>query len=222
LFFSDQAEGCEFGRAGAGLAAFRLVVDGIALCILTAVCVVVLGLRSGRFPSLRPTSEGFPDALAALCACPQAEERAWRHIVIHHSATTEGGAAAFARYHVFERGWGSLAYHFVIGNGTQTADGEIEVGPRWRRQEAGAHAGVPEYNEHGIGICLVGDFTVQHPTELQMHSLEALVRYLMRRDGVPARNVLGHRECPGAATECPGDNFPMDGFRRLVASPPES
>ena len=32
-----------------------------------------------------------------------------------------------------------LAYHFVIGNGTSTGNGQIEVGDRWRRQINGGH-----------------------------------------------------------------------------------
>jgi len=83
--------------------------------------------------------------------------RNWRHIVIHHSATATGSAASFDREHR-ERGWEGLGYHFVIGNGTGTGDGQVEVGYRWRNQQRGAHAGNLEYNEYGIGICLVGDF----------------------------------------------------------------
>ena len=189
------------------------------MCVLTGVVLAAVVLWKSRFPSVHPTADDFPAALAALCSHPDAPVREWRYIVVHHSATSGGGAAAFARYHVFEKGWRSLAYHFVIGNGTQTADGEIEVGPRWRAQEAGSHAGVPEYNEHGIGICLVGDFRTQQPTDLQMQSLEALARYLMKGYGIPPESVLGHGECPGAATECPGPNFPADQFRQLLRRP---
>ncbi|MFQ5589758.1 MAG: peptidoglycan-binding protein, partial [Phycisphaerae bacterium] len=52
----------------------------------------------------------------------------WTTIVIHHSATETGGASLFDRFHR-KRGWDGLGYHFVIGNGTDTPDGLIEVGP---------------------------------------------------------------------------------------------
>ena len=45
-------------------------------------------------------------------------------------------------------------YHFVIGNGTDSQDGEIEVGWRWRRQIEVERSG-------DIQICLVGDFNRQ-------------------------------------------------------------
>ena len=32
-----------------------------------------------------------------------------------------------------------LAYHFLIGNGIDSGDGEVEIGPRWKRQLLGGH-----------------------------------------------------------------------------------
>ena len=34
-----------------------------------------------------------------------------------------------------DRGFDELGYHFVIGNGTNSGDGQIEVGPRWTKQK---------------------------------------------------------------------------------------
>ena len=198
---------------GSGAQAARLLLEAVLLCGLTVLGIAALVPAPKRMPSARPTRNGFAPALEELCAHPGVAARNWRYVVVHHSATEEGGAAAFERYHVTRRGWDSLAYHFVIGNGTQTGDGEIEVGPRWTRQREGSHAGVREYNEHGIGICFVGDFEVQQPTKLQMRSLAALARYLMVRFDIPPDAVLGHRECPGAATKCPGPNLDMEELR---------
>ncbi len=53
----------------------------------------------------------------------------WRYIVIHHSATNNGSAKIFDRYHREEKGLADgLAYHFVIGNGTASKDGLVETG----------------------------------------------------------------------------------------------
>jgi len=193
------------------------LLHALVLCALTGLLLFgFVRWRGRRYRSARPVGEGFTTDVAALCAHPGVAARQWRYIVVHHSATTGGSAAAFERHHTRVRGWKSLGYHFVIGNGTQTGDGEIEVGGRWERQEAGSHAGVREFNEAGIGICLVGDFNRQWPTELQMRSLEALVRCLMARYGIPPDRVLGHRECHGAATECPGRNLREEEFRALL------
>ena len=51
-----------------------------------------------------------------------------------------------------------LAYHFVIGNGTDTQDRQIEMGSRWLKQLQGGHVKNHYINEVGIGICLVGNF----------------------------------------------------------------
>jgi N-acetyl-anhydromuramyl-L-alanine amidase AmpD len=196
----------------------RFILHVLVLCAVTVAVGVALYLKAPRFPSADPASADFEAQLGRLCELRGVARRPWRYIVIHHSATLSGSAAAFDRYHVTSRGWQSLGYHFVIGNGTQTADGEVEAGPRWMAQQPGAHAGVAEQNEYGIGVCLVGDFTSRRPTALQMRSLEALVLCLSATFGIGAENVIGHRECPGAATDCPGAGLNMDELRRSLAS----
>jgi hypothetical protein len=148
---------------------------------------------------------------------PYVPIREWKYIVVHHSATPSGNAERFDRFHREERGWsGGLGYHFVIGNGHGSGDGEIETGPRWLAQENGAHAGITEYNQYGIGICLVGDFTDSHPTEKQMQALIALCRDLMKHCKIDADHVYGHRELPGATTDCPGKQFSMEELRKIL------
>ena len=144
--------------------------------------------------------------------------REWRHIVIHHSASPTGSAASFDRAHR-EKGWDGLGYHFVIGNGSGSGDGQVEVGYRWTKQMQGAHAGNYEYNQHGIGICLVGDF--EHggpPSPQQMHSLRTLVAFLQARANIPPNEIIGHGNVPGRNTECPGRNLDMANFRASVGS----
>lgn len=141
---------------------------------------------------------------------PDVREIAWRYIVIHHSATDNGSAASFDRLHRLVRHWDELGYHFVIGNGSGSADGGVEIGSRWFKQKWGAHCGgTPnnEYNEFGIGICLVGDFREHMPTKDQLAALCRLTRYLARRYQIPPERIIGHRQAPGAATECPGDRL---------------
>ena len=101
-----------------------------------------------------------------------------------------------------------LAYHFVIGNGTGSDDGLIEIGNRWMQQLHGGHVKSQRYNEIGIGICLVGNFESNNPTDAQMRSLTELLDYFKR--GIPRNiQVVGHRELDTEHTLCPGVNFPM-------------
>jgi hypothetical protein len=171
-----------------------------------------------RWPETTPISRPPPTRPVSPLAVrrewmPPVPARPWRFIVIHHSATARGSAKAFDRSHR-HRGWAGLGYHFVIGNGTDTADGLVEVGPRWTAQQRGAHAGVDLYNEQGIGICLVGDFNKDRPSKAQLQSLAELVAHLMREHAILPRQVLGHRDCK--PTDCPGRNVDMDVVREMA------
>jgi len=141
---------------------------------------------------------------------PQAPERPWRWIVIHHSATDVGSAAAFDAFHRNGRHWDELGYHFVIGNGGGTGDGAVEVGSRWPKQKWGAHCRVgdnEEYNYFGVGICLVGNFDRRPPSGAQMASLARLVDHLSARYRIDDAHIIGHGSV--GDTRCPGRSFPM-------------
>ncbi len=144
-------------------------------------------------------------------------ERKWSAIIIHHSGTPNGNAAIFDRWHREGYHWDGVGYDFVIGNGTDSRDGQVEVTFRWRQQRTGAHCKTPENwaNEEGVGICLVGNFNYTSPTASQMQSLAKLVRFLRRRYDISEVRIYGHKDTPGArVTDCPGRNFPMD---RLIS-----
>ncbi len=135
--------------------------------------------------------------------------RPWKYIVIHHSASNKGSAASIGKFHKEERGWvNGLGYDFLIGNGNGSRDGQIEVGSRWNKQIDGAHAGNPEYNKHGIGICLVGNFDTDHPTSRQISSLLYLITYLQKRCNIDKDNVIMHKTFRN--TVCPGKHFPYE------------
>lgn len=149
-----------------------------------------------------------------LCSVDETEVD-WEYIVLHHSATREGNAANFDAYHRNKRNWEyGLAYHFVIGNGSHSDDGEIEVGPRWKKQIQGAHTATMKFNKVGIGICLVGNFEKQNsPTEKQLESLLHLVGYLCKRYEIPVESVIGHKQVQKKHTACPGKYFLIDEFK---------
>ncbi len=139
--------------------------------------------------------------------------RPWKYIVIHHSASDSGDAASIGKYHKETRGWvNGLGYDFLIGNGNGARDGQIEVGDRWNKQIDGAHAGNPEYNKHGIGICLVGNFDNDQPTNQQISSLLYLINYLQKRCNIHKDNVIMHKTF--RKTVCPGKHFP---YNKLLA-----
>lgn len=171
-------------------------------------------------PARLPTASPRPARLLTGAWNPRSRRISprWTTIVIHHSATQRGSARTFDKFHR-QKGWDELGYHFVIGNGTETRDGVIEVGPRWNLQKHGDHCKTPNnyYNEHGIGICLVGDFTRSGPTRKQLDSLDRLVRFLCHRCGIPTERVVTHHSI-NHKTVCPGRNFAIARLRRTVGS----
>src|SRR6478736_5782696 len=140
--------------------------------------------------------------------------RRWQFIVVHNSGTRQGSARIFDYYHRHVRRMqNGLAYHFVIGNGTSTGNGQVEVGDRWRRQINGGHVHSDYLNNIALGICLVGDFNRDQPTRRQLEACEELINYLRKRCGKIDGHyavVRPHREVnpPQWATDCPGDAFP--------------
>ena len=113
---------------------------------------------------------------------PATVEKSWNAIIIHHSATERGNAAIFDKEHREQNGWDGIGYDFVIGNGTNSGDGQVEVTFRWRQQITGAHCKTDNNwaNEDGIGICLVGNFNNYSPSNRQLQSLTELVGFLQK------------------------------------------
>jgi N-acetylmuramoyl-L-alanine amidase len=158
-----------------------------------------------------PERNGVPAAWI-----PAVRANRWIWIIVHHSDSTYGSAAVIDRWHR-QRGFDELGYDFVIGNGTNSGDGQIEVGPRWTKQKWGAHDNALDnrFNISGIGICLVGDFNHQHPTTAQRRSLMRLCFYLMKTYHITPGRVLGHGETKD--TQCPGRYLRVSEIRASLA-----
>ena len=129
-------------------------------------------------------------------------------IIVHCSATkpewmadrpTSDKVAEIRRWHVQERGWRDIGYHFVIDR-----DGEIEDGRRVF--QPGAHT--YGHNANSIGICLIGghgsdanDAPGEHFTAAQLNALRTHIDYLQcHYHGI--KKITGHNEY--AAKACPG------------------
>ena len=127
--------------------------------------------------------------------------RTVRQLVVHCSATKPSadiGVTEIDRWHR-QRGFNKVGYHFVIKR-----DGTIQEGRKL--DEVGAH--VKGHNSQSVGVCVVGgvsqeDHTVAENnfTAEQVASLRTLLEQL--RVIYPGAEVLGHRDFPGVAKECP-------------------
>ena len=156
-----------------------------------------------------PPSDDLLAQVRAATAKINVRRKHWQRIVVHHSAIKYGNAK---KYHAAHRRRGmqnGLAYHFLIGNGIDSGDGEIEIGPRWTKQLLGGHLKSYQLNLSAIGICLVGNFEKTHPSKKQLDAFTQLMDWL-QGDVLGKRvDFAGHRELKGEQTICPGKHFPL-------------
>jgi len=129
----------------------------------------------------------------------------WTHIIVHHTGAEEKDAAQVRRYHL-SLGWRDIGYHYVIERDGRVVPGRSLDLP-------GAHCKAAGMNFKGIGVAVLGNLNNHPPLPPQVVSLESLVLDLRERFGIPAANVLGHREVPGAATDCPGRFLELERLR---------
>jgi hypothetical protein len=204
----------------------RRVVWTTLLAAMTGVGAMLAVLQGEKSPRL----DGVALAAAIPAEGPTAainsifstraplESGRWLGIVIHDSGSSTGSAASIASQHE-ARGLMGLGHQFVIGNGRGADDGELYVGYRWLDQLPGAHAAGPDqdlFNRRYIGICLVGDGDRKPFTETQMARLVELVVALASELGIPAENVILHRDI--AATTSPGRFFSEATLRRALST----
>jgi len=148
---------------------------------------------------------GITEELAAEKALPLVDPgclkmKSINRIVVHHSATETGNAEFFRVLHRVVNGWNDIGYHYVIGNGSFSRDGQIEKGRALPFRGAHARGG----NEDSIGVCLVGNFDVKPPTTAQMVSLAVLLKELSLEYSIDRGSVTLHRLVEGSSTRCPG------------------
>ncbi len=137
-------------------------------------------------------------------------------IIWHCAATREGDdikMETIRRWHVEDRGWSDIGYHFVI-----ELDGTVRTGRPLER--IGAH--VRGQNRDSIGICYVGGVDrdgrpKDTRTPEQKRALYALTADLKRR--FPAASVHGHNEF--AAKACPSFDAHADWMAYVLSQPIE-
>jgi hypothetical protein len=172
--------------------------------------------RTSQREQLAPYTNN-PDDLFA----PPKADRPWKYVVLHHSATASGSYGAIDQEHRKRLGWEGCGYHFVIGNGTGSPDGQIEVSRRWSDQKHGIHCRNgknPDVSEYGIGICLVGNLDEAPPTARQIAAAQRLISYLGTRYRIPADHIGTHAQLASSPTACPGKYFPTRAVLGLTSS----
>jgi len=165
--------------------------------------------RASAFIHIEPYRTNFDVKKIENIVGPVSKKYKWVYITVHHSGTTSGNAEIFDLDHR-RRHMGGLAYHFVIGNGTGSDDGEIEVGWRWRKQ-------VKVNRPYDLQICLVGNFNKMQVSDKQFLSLVKLISVLRKDYNISLTNLRRHKDIKGKKTDCPGRNFPFTKLKEELA-----
>jgi len=95
------------------------------------------------------------------------------------------------------RGWGDLAYHYIIG-----VDGTVYEARDTRYEgDTGTN-----YDPNGDFLVVVeGNFDNDIPTQAQLDSLVRVLAWAATRFDVSPTTIAGHRD--HASTSCPGGNL---------------
>lgn len=135
-------------------------------------------------------------------------------VAVHHTAGREGTQTwdAIRRYHMEDRGWRDIGYHYGIG---QWGRGEFVIMIGRPLADAGAH--VKNYNSSSIGVVFEGNFEDEQPHQQQLELGAQCITDLCARYRLTAQDVKGHREFMGAQTACPGRLFPISTLRGMVS-----
>lgn len=136
-------------------------------------------------------------------------------ICVHCSATTPDmdiGAAEIDEWHK-ARGFDRIGYNYVIRR-----DGTAERG----RHEGETLAHAKGYNQDAIAVCLIGGVTAEGDpaanfTDAQFETLDHFIGWMRAR--YPQASVLGHRDLPGVAKDCPCFNVQQWIKTGLIAEP---
>ena len=125
-------------------------------------------------------------------------------IVIHHTESPnqppvmeKARLVGIQRYHIIEKEWGDIAYHYLIG-----PSGSLYEGRDWRyRGDSGT-----SYDLDGrLLICLVGNFMEQLPESAALKTLVETIAAKLHEHGLKPEDVVTHRMV--ASTDCPGDRL---------------
>lgn len=129
-------------------------------------------------------------------------------IVLHHvgDITRDVTAEEIHQWHL-NNGWAGIGYHFVVHK-----DGSVERGRPV--DMIGSHA--LGSNAHSVGICFVGDFEQESPSEEQIETVAQLLADLSEQYDITLTrdSVKGHREV--CETACPGANFTEELLQTVI------
>jgi N-acetylmuramoyl-L-alanine amidase len=133
-------------------------------------------------------------------------------LIIHHSLTKDGTAKdwdAIRRYHMQEKGWTDIGYHW----GVENVNGAIVILRGRLENVPGAHT--IGMNQKSLGICVVGNYDLGPPSDAVLNRLADLCALKCKEYHLRPEDIEPHSKYASYKT-CPGTKFPMDKLREKV------
>jgi hypothetical protein len=139
-------------------------------------------------------------------------------IIVHHSLTPRDLAigqteASIERNHksrgfpISSLGWHVGYQYMIYGDGT--------VKQYRREDEEGAHCKEQMMNFRSVGICLIGNFDKEMPSDAQKYALQSLLRRLVATYAIPLAQIVPHRHF-ASYKSCYGRNL-ADNWASVLA-----
>tara|TARA_R110001632_G_scaffold56213_1_gene137665 strand:+ start:812 stop:1246 length:435 start_codon:yes stop_codon:yes gene_type:complete len=134
-------------------------------------------------------------------------------IIVHCSATPEGREVdidTIRGWHVNERGWSDIGYHYVI-----YLDGSIHKGRSLKKQ--GAHT--KGHNKNSIGICYIGGLEEDCKTSKDTRTdaqKESLTTLLLELKTVNYCDAIIHSHSDFSNKDCP--SFDATGEYKYISN----
>lgn len=168
-------------------------LDGLA----AAFGKVKAEIKAAMGPALLTTARRVERIVESLPHGPvpyrKRQLRQIEQIIIHHSADN-GTPYSIADYHVGTKKWPGIGYHFLIDkNGVVYQSNDIDT--------VSYH--LANQNTISLGICCIGNFEEDKPTDAQVESLIWLLACI--RAVIGHKPIFGHKD--KGSTLCPGKNL---------------
>lgn len=155
-----------------------------------------------------------------------------RYIALHHTASSKTGNAKkdvdrVSREHITNRNWGGIGYHIIITseevNGYAVTCYTGDIGTiRAHATNSKGKFGIPvnKGNNFLIGICMVGNFVTEMPSDAQIRSAHEVIKELIFNQSSLTQfkdwnNLKGHSDFD--YTACPGQ---LSQIRSKIMNPP--
>jgi len=133
-------------------------------------------------------------------------------IIVHHTASPEEALTweQIRDYHVHERGYLDIGYHY----GVVKDDRGWSIKKGRDPDIVGAHC--RGHNRSSLGVVVEGNYSLTDLDDEPFQLVVALLVDLCEEFAVAPARIYGHREL--AATECPGNFFPLAKLKAHVKS----